>query len=99
MVQFLVGLLSGFSYLFIKYDIPSPNFMEQQLSPLVIRPDGTLRSGNLQHGKAYRTIPCLSNSGQAFVFWLGAAYVIPLMYMFGRFYVKAYAQPAKEKLS
>jgi hypothetical protein len=56
-----------------------------------------LESTNFQYGKAYQTISCLSNPGQAFVFWLGAVYVIPLMYLFAQFYSQAYRTPVKIK--
>jgi hypothetical protein len=115
MVQFVVGLLAGFSYIFIKYDVPILHPLDHPISAFGARSEGivtrstpvktanqhqleaTWESQNLQHGIAHHTIPCLSNPGQVFVFWLGAIYVIPLIYLFAQFFSKSYKQTAKIK--
>lgn len=38
----------------------------------------------------YETIDCVDNSGQAFAIWLNVLYLLPLTYLFARFFVKSY---------
>ncbi|KAL1880341.1 hypothetical protein Plec18167_003745 [Paecilomyces lecythidis] len=43
-----------------------------------------------QNALEYRTIDCLDTSGQAFAVWLNVMYLLPLTYLFGRFFVRSY---------
>ena len=48
----------------------------------------------------YETIDCVDNSGQAFAIWLNVMYLLPLTYLFARFFVKSYLrrkEPAQQK--
>ncbi|OKL56030.1 hypothetical protein UA08_08717 [Talaromyces atroroseus] len=38
----------------------------------------------------YKSIDCVDNSGQAFAIWLNVLYLLPLTYLFARFFVKSY---------
>ncbi|KAJ9269977.1 hypothetical protein DTO212C5_3947 [Paecilomyces variotii] len=45
-----------------------------------------------QNGLEYRTIDCIDTSGQAFAVWLNVMYLLPLTYLFARFFVRSYLQ-------
>ncbi|KAH8699147.1 putative fatty acid elongase [Talaromyces proteolyticus] len=38
----------------------------------------------------YESIDCVDNSGQAFAIWLNVMYLLPLTYLFARFFVRSY---------
>jgi GNS1/SUR4 family len=38
----------------------------------------------------YKSVDCVDNSGQAFAIWLNVLYLLPLTYLFARFFVKSY---------
>lgn len=38
----------------------------------------------------YRTVNCIDTSGQAFAVWLNVMYLLPLTYLFARFFVRSY---------
>ena len=40
---------------------------------------------------------CLDTSGQAFAIWLNVVYLLPLAWLFGRFFVKSYLQQLERK--
>jgi hypothetical protein len=40
----------------------------------------------------YETIDCVDTSGQAFAIWLNVGYLLPLTYLFARFFVRSYLQ-------
>ncbi|KAJ9297182.1 hypothetical protein DTO271G3_4475 [Paecilomyces variotii] len=45
-----------------------------------------------QNALEYRTIDCIDTSGQAFAVWLNVMYLLPLTYLFARFFVRSYLQ-------
>jgi GNS1/SUR4 family len=41
----------------------------------------------------YQTVSCIDTSGQSFAIWLNVLYLVPLMFLFIRFFVKTYIIP------
>lgn len=53
-----------------------------------------------QNTVRYETIDCVDNNGQAFAIWLNVLYLLPLTYLFARFFVKSYLrrkEPAEKQ--
>lgn len=46
-----------------------------------------------------RTFTCMDTSGQAFAVWLNVLYLLPLTYLFGRFFVRSYLRRAERRAS
>ncbi|KAL2220554.1 putative fatty acid elongase [Thermoascus aurantiacus ATCC 26904] len=43
-----------------------------------------------EHVLEYRTIQCVDTTGQAFAIWLNVMYLLPLTYLFVRFFIRSY---------
>ncbi|KAJ5901514.1 hypothetical protein N7495_002042 [Penicillium taxi] len=41
-------------------------------------------------GNTQRMVTCMDTTGQAFAIWLNVTYLLPLTYLFGRFFVRSY---------
>ena len=55
-------------------------------------------AGSTETVQGYKTVNCLDTQGQTFATWLNVFYLVPLMYLFMRFFYRSYirrAQPAK----
>lgn len=52
-------------------------------------------SQGTRYVQGYRTVNCMDNSGQAFAVWLNVMYLLPLTYLFGRFFVRSYLRRAE----
>jgi hypothetical protein len=86
--QFVFGFLTGLGYIFVKYSLPLDNARGYSVQPLP----------NSEHQIQNRTVPCVYKFEQVSAVWIGGIYLAPLLYMFARFFTRAYIQPHKEKL-
>lgn len=92
--QFLLGSIVAWSYLFISYDVsigPSVAVMENK------REENDSRVGISLSRDNSNLVPCLNNSGQVFALLLTTLYLIPLTYLFLRFFVRSYLSGPKRK--
>jgi len=48
----------------------------------------------IRYRMEYPTVHCLDTSGEAFAIWLNVLYLLPLTYLFGRFFVTSYLKRA-----
>jgi hypothetical protein len=104
--QFLAGFIWGYCYIFLKYDVPlehpkviaaSGSISGLQTPSLRSRMDysfPTIRGpDDLSSGGA---ISCLSDSGEAFTILLTTVYVLPLLLLFVRFFIKVLHKGEKD---
>lgn len=54
-------------------------------------------SQGTRYVQGYRTVNCMDNSGQAFAVWLNVMYLLPLTYLFARFFVRSYLRRAESR--
>jgi hypothetical protein len=112
-IQFLLGFVLGYSYLFIAYDVSPTGYHplgnrttpashvyipNSRSSNMVCHIDGHIWLGDATEPKeatAYGTLHCLSDSGKAFPIMVATVYVVPLLYMFCRFFARNYSLPRK----
>ncbi|KNG84171.1 hypothetical protein ANOM_008584 [Aspergillus nomiae NRRL 13137] len=97
--QFILGSIFAWSYIFISYDAS------------IWAPFASIdNKGEKNHGNESRTnislpqdnshlVPCLDNSGQVFALLLTTLYLIPLTFLFVRFFVRSYLSGPKRKLA
>jgi hypothetical protein len=108
-LQFVVGGATACGYLFVEYDILT-NRSTSHNSPVTLmntQEESSPLSGmsviseisgpHINHQSQFeiRRIPCLQNSGQAFAIWLSILYLLPLTYLFVRFFSGSYIQRAR----
>jgi hypothetical protein len=59
-------------------------------------------SYNIPTTTGSKIIPCVDTSGETFAIWLNVLYLVPLMYLFIRFFVKSYmrisSKPIHDKI-
>lgn len=88
LAQFFIGWIWGYTYLFISYRVPidvTAKGINNGSAP-------ALKAGMLTSENA---VSCLSDSGEAFTIIVTSIYIIPLIYLFGQFYIKAYMKQGK----
>lgn len=54
-------------------------------------------SQGTRYVQGYKTVNCMDNSGQAFAVWLNVMYLLPLTYLFARFFVRSYLRRAESR--
>ncbi|KAF7716297.1 Uncharacterized protein PECH_005055 [Penicillium ucsense] len=99
LAQFFVGWIWGYTYLFMSYRIPSrPNagkterdFVHSDNLTRVLRRDSpaSLQKADVLH-ESVDAVSCLSDSGEAFTIVVTSVYIIPLIYLFIKFYLQSY---------
>ncbi|KAI9841944.1 MAG: hypothetical protein M1838_003340 [Thelocarpon superellum] len=45
-----------------------------------------------RYREEYRTVPCIGTSGEAFAIWFNITYLIPLTWLFVKFFIKSYSR-------
>lgn len=98
--QFLFGTTMAASYLFVHYTLPfwesprsGPSSWFQKLGlngASAQKPMGLAAVGSKLPGIDYRMNACLNTTGQAFAVLLNVSYLLPLTYLFVRFFVRSY---------
>ncbi|KAJ5746180.1 hypothetical protein N7520_011362 [Penicillium odoratum] len=85
--QFLIGMVWSVSYLLLKYKVPS-NIPETRgnvsiaLESHISRVDSSIDS--------YTMMSCISDSGEANVYFVTNLYLLPLIYLFVQFFIRSY---------
>jgi hypothetical protein len=96
--QFVFGSAMAASYLFVMYTLPS------EKAPLTAEPaasEGLMpwlkqfagagaESRETGAGSGNQMVTCMDTTGQAFAIWLNVLYLLPLTYLFARFFVRSY---------
>ncbi|KAE8164776.1 ELO family [Aspergillus tamarii] len=96
--QFFLGSIFAWSYLFISYDasvwspLASTNKTRDDIYGNESRSNILLQQDNLGR------VPCLDNSGQVFPLLLTTSYLVPLTWLFLRFFVRSYLSGPQPKL-
>ncbi|OOQ82390.1 hypothetical protein PEBR_39148 [Penicillium brasilianum] len=88
LAQFFIGWIWGYTYLFMSYRVPidvTAKDINNGSTPAL--KEGISTSEN--------AISCLSDSGEAFTIIVTSIYIIPLIYLFAQFYIKAYMRQGK----
>ncbi|KAJ5654133.1 hypothetical protein N7490_001136 [Penicillium lividum] len=85
--QFLIGMVWSVSYLLLKYRVPS-NIPETRGN------DSTALESHVSrvHSSidSYTMMPCISDSGEANVYFVTNLYLLPLIYLFVQFFIRSY---------
>lgn len=91
--QFVFGTAMAAAYLFVSYSIP----FESAKSSAAVASSWLKKIGvNAQQptGVAQDSdnhmVPCLHSNGQGFAVWLNVSYLLPLTFLFLRFFVRSY---------
>ncbi|EIT74279.1 hypothetical protein AO1008_01624 [Aspergillus oryzae 100-8] len=96
--QFILGSILAWSYIFISYDasiwppLASINNKREE------NRGNESRTSTLFHEDNSQLIPCLDNSGQVLALLLTTVYLIPLTFLFVRFFIRSYLSGSKRKL-
>ncbi|QMW47199.1 hypothetical protein G4B11_010678 [Aspergillus flavus] len=96
--QFILGSILAWSYIFISYDasiwppLASINNKREE------NRGNESRTNILFHEDNSQLIPCLDNSGQVLALLLTTVYLIPLTFLFVRFFIRSYLSGSKRKL-
>lgn len=101
--QFVVGLVWGQSYVFLKYnvglDITEQSIANASVSELEPRLVHGASTGSFGDGtkKVHldTAVSCLSDSGEALTVVLSTLYVLPLLLLFVQFFIRSYVKVAK----
>lgn len=98
--QFLFGTTMASSYLFVHYTMPfwesprsGPSSWLQKFGlngAGAQKPMGLAAVGSKLPGIDYQMNACLNTTGQAFAVLLNVSYLLPLTYLFVRFFVRSY---------
>ncbi|KAE8357190.1 ELO family [Aspergillus caelatus] len=110
-IQFILGLGLGCSYLFAAYDVllPEHNDIRKNTTAglssqrengqfTTMSPTERTTEVGSQEMAAYTTVHCIPDSGKAFAILLGSAYLLPLTYLFGCFFVRTYLTQHKKAI-
>jgi hypothetical protein len=103
LAQFFVGWIWGYTYLFLSYKVPldvTPESINNGSTPAL---EPGKRHDDLHKGSQIKArvstsesvVSCLSDSGEAFTIIVTSIYIIPLIYLFAQFYIKAYMKQGK----
>ncbi|KAF3394030.1 hypothetical protein F1880_005284 [Penicillium rolfsii] len=101
LAQFFVGWIWGYTYLFMSYKVPLDVTTEDLKNRSMPRLDLSGSRDDIRKGSqikmptSERAVSCLSDSGEAFTIIVTSIYIIPLIYLFAQFYVKAYMKQGK----
>lgn len=93
-MQFVFGSTMAASYLFVLYTVPgnaqlSTRPVTEGLVPWLKQLSGTGAEAS-QLGASNQMVTCMDTSGQGFAIWLNVLYLLPLTYLFARFFVRSY---------
>lgn len=84
--QFVAGLVWGYSYVFLRYDVGF-DITEQAI---------TNSTGGFGVGDnkipVDTTVSCLSDSGEALTVVMSTLYVLPLLLLFVQFFIRSYGK-------
>lgn len=97
--QFVLGSTMAASYLFVHYTVPSKT--QSSTAPPAVASGGLVPwlkqfaagedgGAGTQPGFGNQMITCMDTTGQAFAIWLNVLYLLPLTYLFARFFVRSY---------
>lgn len=89
------------AYLFVLYTIPYPSNSEALRQLLKAAPTASTAEAGVgswmkklapgdRSGYTQQMATCMDTAGQAFAVWLNVAYLLPLTYLFVRFFVRSY---------
>jgi hypothetical protein len=100
--QFVVGVIWGWVYVFVTYDLGSimaeqtfaNNSSELEAQLALSTPNSAFGVGT---GKvsANTAVSCLSDRGEALGSSMSTLYVLPLMYLFVQFFIRSYVKVKK----
>lgn len=103
LAQFFVGWIWGYTYLFMSYKVPLDVTAESiNNGSMPALKSGDSHEDNRKDSQikarmptSESTVSCLSDSGEAFTIIVTSIYIIPLIYLFAQFYIKAYMKQGK----
>ncbi|KAE8380445.1 ELO family [Aspergillus bertholletiae] len=96
--QFLIGVIIGGSFVFLQYQVsapPVPYSTQPQgaIAASVLKSATMTATGRDQMGAVWRNVRCVKTSEEAYPIWIGVSFVLFLLFMFVRFFVRAYLGP------
>lgn len=92
-LQFLLGGWIASAYAFIAYDIPIETRSGRGDLPV---PAVDRAQETIANPAKYQTVRCM-DAKQTISLWVGTLYLIPLTYLFVKFFVKSYIHTTKVK--
>jgi hypothetical protein len=100
--QFFLGGFIGIAYLFIEYEylVHRPEYGSRGPSPSIAEDAAMLKAQEqdpqgVESRFEVRRTPCLMSSSQVFPVWLTIIYILPLIYLFLRFFSRSYLRRVK----
>lgn len=90
--QFVFGTTMAASYLFVHYTLPYSvkDATSAGVLPWLRKLAGSEDSEPSLPSMESRMTTCMDTTGQAFAIWLNVMYLLPLTYLFMRFFVRSY---------
>jgi hypothetical protein len=84
--QFVAGMVWGYSYVFLRYDVGF-DITDQA----IINSTGVIGVGD-NNIPVKTTVSCLSDSGEALTVVMSTLYVLPLLLLFVQFFINSYVK-------
>ncbi|KAJ6024762.1 hypothetical protein N7540_005559 [Penicillium herquei] len=91
--QFVLGLMIASFYVLLNYTAPLNTAQDTFKAAKDPGWGISSRSGNVSIEHEEMTVPCLDTYGGAFPLVVASSYLFPLIYLFVKFYIKAYSAP------